>query len=130
MRHVLTVFDLTAEEIQHLFAETAHLKAAHQRRIYTPMLMGRVLALVFEKPSLRTRVSFEAGVAQLGGSSLFQAGNEVGLGVVPATELGRRFRDLLGAVNRVFAARADSTLFVFAGQPVRLEAIWVEEILG
>jgi adenosylcobinamide kinase/adenosylcobinamide-phosphate guanylyltransferase len=56
--------------------------------------------------------------------------NEVGLGVVPATELGRQFRDLLGAVNRVFAARADSTLFVFAGHPVRLEAIRVEEILA
>jgi ornithine carbamoyltransferase len=80
MRHVLSIFDLTADEIQHLFTEAAHLKAAHQRRIPTPMLMGRVLALVFEKPSLRTRVSFQAGIAQLGGTSLFLAGSEVGLG--------------------------------------------------
>lgn len=56
--------------------------------------------------------------------------NEVGLGVVPATKLGRQFRDLLGAVNRDFAARAGSTLFVVAGQPLRLEPVPAEEILG
>ncbi len=80
MRHVLSVFDLSPEEIHKLFVEAAHLKAAHQRRIPTPVLAGRVLALVFEKPSLRTRVSFQAGIAQLGASSLFLNGNDVGLG--------------------------------------------------
>ncbi len=45
-----------------------------------PPLRGRVVGLVFEKPSLRTRVSFEAAMAQLGGTSLFLPGNEVGLG--------------------------------------------------
>jgi ornithine carbamoyltransferase len=80
MRHVLKLLDLTTDEIQHLFTEATHLKAAHRRRIYTPLLMGRVLALVFEKPSLRTRVSFQTAIAQLGGTSLFLAGNEVGLG--------------------------------------------------
>lgn len=80
MRHLLTLLDLTSEEMDSLFVEAAHLKAAHQRRIPTPMLAGRVLALVFEKPSLRTRVSFQAGIAQLGASSLFLSGAEVGLG--------------------------------------------------
>jgi ornithine carbamoyltransferase len=80
MRHVLSLFDLSAEEIQKLFVEAAYLKATHQRRIPTPVLPGRVLALVFEKPSLRTRVSFQAGIAQLGASSLFLSGNDVGLG--------------------------------------------------
>ena len=42
---------------------------------------GKLIGLVFEKPSLRTRVSFEAAIAQLGGSSLFLPGNEVGLGL-------------------------------------------------
>jgi adenosylcobinamide kinase / adenosylcobinamide-phosphate guanylyltransferase len=55
--------------------------------------------------------------------------NEVGLGVVPATALGRRFRDLLGAVNRVLVARADRTLFVVAGHAVRLEPVALAEIL-
>jgi adenosylcobinamide kinase/adenosylcobinamide-phosphate guanylyltransferase len=75
--------------------------------------MGRQLAtLVCERPAPAILIS-----------------NEVGLGVVPATEVGRRFRDLLGAVNRVFAARAASTIFLVAGQAVRLEPVSVEEIL-
>jgi adenosylcobinamide kinase/adenosylcobinamide-phosphate guanylyltransferase len=46
--------------------------------------------------------------------------NEVGLGVVPATPLGRRYRDLLGRVNALWAAAADETAFVVAGRPLRL----------
>jgi ornithine carbamoyltransferase len=80
MRHVLSMFDLSPEEIQKLFVEAAYLKAAHQRHIPTPILPGRVLALVFEKPSLRTRVSFQAGISQLGASSFFLSGSDVGLG--------------------------------------------------
>jgi ornithine carbamoyltransferase len=80
MRHFLDLLDLTPDEIQRLFEETARLKAAHERRQPTPSLMGRVLGMVFEKPSLRTRVSFQAAMAQLGGTSLFLSGKEVGLG--------------------------------------------------
>jgi adenosylcobinamide kinase / adenosylcobinamide-phosphate guanylyltransferase len=47
--------------------------------------------------------------------------NEVGLGVVPATPLGRRYRDVLGRVNADFAETADETLFVVAGRALRLE---------
>jgi ornithine carbamoyltransferase len=80
MRHLLHLFDLTAEELTHLLAEAARLKAARARRIPTATLAGKIVGLVFEKPSMRTRVSFEAGVAQLGGTALFMPGNEVGLG--------------------------------------------------
>jgi ornithine carbamoyltransferase len=80
MRHLLDLFDLTADELKHLLAEAARLKAARARRIPTATLAGKVVGLVFEKPSMRTRVSFEAGVAQLGGTALFMPGNEVGLG--------------------------------------------------
>jgi adenosyl cobinamide kinase/adenosyl cobinamide phosphate guanylyltransferase len=55
--------------------------------------------------------------------------NEVGLGIVPATPLGRHFRDLLGTVNRIFTERADEVLFVVAGRALRLAPISVEEIL-
>jgi ornithine carbamoyltransferase len=79
-RHLLTLLDLTRDEILALFAEAARLKAARQTRQPTPLLAGRVLALVFDKPSLRTRVSFQAAMAQLGGASLFLSGKEVGLG--------------------------------------------------
>ncbi len=80
MRHFIDLIDLTSDEIRYLFEETARLKAAHARREVTPTLLGRVLGMVFEKPSLRTRVSFQAAMAQLGGTSLFLGGKEVGLG--------------------------------------------------
>src|SRR5262245_43365699 len=80
MRHFIDLLDLTTDELQHLFEETARLKAAHARREPITSLLGRVLGLVFEKPSLRTRVSFQAAMAQLGGTSLFLGGKEVGLG--------------------------------------------------
>ncbi|HEY1188198.1 MAG TPA: ornithine carbamoyltransferase [Gemmata sp.] len=80
MKHFLNLIDLTGDELQHLLSEAARLKDAHARRIPSHALTGRVVGLVFEKPSLRTRVSFESGVAQLGGTGLYLPGNEVGLG--------------------------------------------------
>jgi ornithine carbamoyltransferase len=81
MRHFLDIPDLSADEITHVLNEAARLKAARRvRRADEAPLRGRVVGLVFEKPSLRTRVSFEAAVAQLGGTSLFLPGSEVGLG--------------------------------------------------
>jgi ornithine carbamoyltransferase len=80
MRHFLDLFDLTSDEIRFLLKKTAQLKAAHERGRRKPALLGRVLGLVFEKPSLRTRVSFQTAIAQLGGASVFMTGNEAGLG--------------------------------------------------
>jgi ornithine carbamoyltransferase len=80
MKHLLNLIDLTTDELSGLLAEAARLKDAHARRVPGRSLAGRVVGLVFEKPSLRTRVSFESGVAQLGGTALYLPGNEVGLG--------------------------------------------------
>ena len=80
MKHFLNLIDLTRDELTGLLAESVRLKAAHARGIPTRSLVGKVVGLVFEKPSLRTRVSFESGVAQLGGTALYLPGNEVGLG--------------------------------------------------
>jgi ornithine carbamoyltransferase len=77
MRHLVTVTDLTAAEIDRIFAIAADLKAKYNEGLREPLLPGRVMALLFEKPSLRTRVSFEAGMAHLGGHSLF-LGDDVG----------------------------------------------------
>ncbi len=79
MRHVLTLFELTAAEIQRVFEITEELKTQWKQGQRKPLLAGRVMGLLFEKPSLRTRVSFEAGMGQLGGSSLF-LGEDVGWG--------------------------------------------------
>jgi ornithine carbamoyltransferase len=80
MRHFVDLLDLSADELHHLLQESTRLKEAHARHQPTPVLAGRVLGLMFEKPSLRTRVSFQAAIAQLGGASVFMNGNEVGLG--------------------------------------------------
>src|SRR4051794_18231373 len=80
MRHFLDLLDVSREEIYDLFVRAARLKAARQRGRQAPLLLGRVLGLIFEKPSMRTRVSFETAMAQLGGASVFLSGKEVGLG--------------------------------------------------
>jgi ornithine carbamoyltransferase len=79
MRHFLDLLDLAPEELQSLIVEAGRLKAC-QAAERTPTLLGRVLGLVFDKPSLRTRVSFQAAMAQVGGSSVFLSGSEAGLG--------------------------------------------------
>jgi ornithine carbamoyltransferase len=81
MRHFLNIYGQTPDTILHLLSEAARLKAVHERGDPVATLRHKIVALIFEKPSLRTRVSFEAGVAQLGGTSLFLPGGEVGLGV-------------------------------------------------
>jgi ornithine carbamoyltransferase len=79
MRSLLTVADLKTAEIDTIFAITEDLKSKFTRGLREALLPGRVMALLFEKPSLRTRVSFEAGMINLGGSSLF-LGDDVGFG--------------------------------------------------
>lgn len=78
-RHLLTVDDLSAGEIERIFAISEDLKAKYQQGIREPLLPQRVMALIFEKPSLRTRVSFETAMAHLGGSSIF-LGEDAGFG--------------------------------------------------
>ncbi len=79
MRHVLTLFDLTVDDIQAIFATATTLKKALAKGIREPRFAGYVQALLFEKPSLRTRVSFETAFAQLGGTTLY-LGADVGWG--------------------------------------------------
>ncbi len=79
MQHLLSLFDLSESDLKQILATASHLKSGLARGERPPVLERRVLALLFEKPSLRTRVSFETGIAQLGGSSLF-LGEDVGWG--------------------------------------------------
>jgi ornithine carbamoyltransferase len=79
MRHLISVTDLSAGEIERIFAITEDLKTKYVQGLREPLLPGRVMALLFEKPSMRTRVSFEAGMINLGGQSLL-LGNDTGFG--------------------------------------------------
>src|SRR5256885_499169 len=79
MRHLLTLLELSPAEFRRIFELTKELKDKLQEGIRESVLPGRVQALLFEKPSLRTRVSFEAAMAHLGGTTLF-LGSDVGWG--------------------------------------------------
>jgi ornithine carbamoyltransferase len=72
--------DVSAAELKRLLAEAAQLKADLKRGHRPPLLAGRVLGMVFEKPSLRTRASFEAAMAQLGGTSIFLSATDGAMG--------------------------------------------------
>jgi ornithine carbamoyltransferase len=79
-RHFLTLLDFSPEELRGLIARAAELKAIHRAGMLHEPLKGRVLAMVFEKSSTRTRVSFEAGMAQLGGYAIFLSPRDTHLG--------------------------------------------------
>jgi len=80
-RDLLSVADLTADEVRRVYATASTLKTEFRaaRRHARPPLAGRTIAMLFQKPSLRTRVSFEAGMVQLGGHAVYLT-NDVVLG--------------------------------------------------
>jgi ornithine carbamoyltransferase len=76
----LTLMDISTEDIHYLLTIAEELKQKQLvGQLYTP-LVGKTLAMIFEKPSTRTRVSFEVGMTQLGGSALYLNSNDLQLG--------------------------------------------------
>jgi ornithine carbamoyltransferase len=104
MQNLVSLFDWSPDDIHRVFAVSRDLKAKLAAGIREPLLTGRVLALLFEKPSLRTRVSFETAMANLGGSSLF-LGEDVGWGT---RESVADFARVLGQYVDVIVCRAKS----------------------
>jgi ornithine carbamoyltransferase len=80
-RHLIDLFDLSTDAARELIGHAIELKRDDQRGHRPAYLAGRTLGMIFEKPSLRTRVSFEAAIAQLGGSAIFMNGKDVGMGI-------------------------------------------------
>lgn len=80
VRHFLTLQDLTPAELKQIMQRGTELKAMHKAgEIFEP-LKNQTLAMIFEKSSTRTRISFEAGMTQLGGHALFLSSNDTQLG--------------------------------------------------
>jgi ornithine carbamoyltransferase len=86
LRHYLSTCDMTAEETLGVIELAREMKAAHQRREDRPRLAGLTLAMIFQKPSLRTRVSFETGMTQLGGHAIYLGPDDIRLGQRETTE--------------------------------------------
>lgn len=104
MRHLITLNDITPAELERVFSIAEDLKSKYRHGLREPILPGRVMALLFEKQSLRTRVSFEAGMAHLGGNALY-LGEDVGFG---KRESMSDFGRVLGELADVVVMRSKS----------------------
>ncbi|RMH80239.1 MAG: ornithine carbamoyltransferase [Calditrichaeota bacterium] len=116
----LAITDLTREEILEIFDLTRTLKEKTRRREEHHLLKGYTLAMVFAKPSARTRVSFETGIYQLGGMALYLAPQDIGIGTREAVkDIARvlsRYNDLIMA--RLFDHAHIEELAEYATVPV------------
>jgi ornithine carbamoyltransferase len=119
-RHLLTILDLSRAEIEHLLTRARELKTLHHRGLNPTPLTGKTLAMIFDKPSTRTRVSFEAGIAQLGGASIYLAPGQTQMSrnepVADTARVLSRYVD--GVVVRTFAQETVEELARHATIPV------------
>jgi len=120
MKHFVSCGDLTRDGALGLFRVAAELKQGLKSGRRPMPLLGRTFALIFEKPSLRTRVTFEVGLNQLGGSGVYLSGPEIGLGTREAVpDVARNLsRWVDGIVARVFSHRTIEGLAGNASVPV------------
>jgi len=102
-RHLLRIADWTAGELELVLDFADELKELQRRREPHRLLEGRVIGLLFDKPSTRTRVSFEVGMAQLGGTALFLAADQLQLA------RGESLRDTATVLSRYLDALAVRT---------------------
>ena len=119
-RHLVTLDDVTPRDVQELFDLAASLKAKQQQGIPHVPLQGKTLAMIFEKPSLRTRVTFEAGMTQLGGHAIYLAPADIRLGqretVQDAARNLERWVDAI--VARTFSHQMVERLALYSRVPV------------
>ena len=120
MKHFLSLADVSPEEMWHLLDLAIELKEEWQQGGNRPLLKGKTLGMIFQKPSLRTRVSFDMAMLHLGGHALYLSPNEIQLGVresIPdVARVLSRYVDAIMA--RVFAHSDVVTLAEYSRVPV------------
>jgi len=120
MRHFLSIADVTHEEFMELLELARDLKAEWKTGGNKPRLAGKALGMIFQKPSLRTRVSFEMAMLHLGGYALYLSPDEIQLGkresVADVARVLSRY--VQGIMARVFAHRDIEQLAVYSRVPV------------
>ncbi len=118
-RRFLSVLDLSGREI-HAVLDTAKRMKVHGYASYSAAMKGKTLAMVFQKPSLRTRVSFETGMTKLGGHAIYLSPSDISLGQRETTEdiaiVLSRYVDIIMA--RVFGHHVVEELARYATVPV------------
>lgn len=120
-RDLLSIRDLSVAEVWKIFKVAAELKSRTlQQQVDNPILPGKTLAMIFEKPSLRTRVTFEAGMVQLGGHAIYIQPSDIGLGTRESVpDAARNFERMVqGIMARVFSHQTVVDLAKYANIPV------------
>lgn len=120
LRHFLTLSDLSTNELRALIERGIEIKAGLQKgELYQPF-KGKVLAMIFEKSSTRTRVSFEAGMAQFGGHAIFMSPNDTQLGRgEPIEDTVRVLSEMVDAIMiRTFEQEKIENLAQYASVPI------------
>jgi ornithine carbamoyltransferase len=85
-KNLISINDLSQEEVAQILETAEIMKLRHYSNEEQPLLKGKVLGMIFQKPSLRTRVSFEAGMIQLGGAAIYLGPEDIKLGQREATK--------------------------------------------
>jgi ornithine carbamoyltransferase len=116
LRHFISLAQYSSDELNHVLEVAARLKAQLKSTGHNdPLLAGKTLAMIFEKPSLRTRVSFSVAMTQLGGTGLLLRDEEVGLGK----------REAVQDVARVLSGMCDGIMArTFSHENLKLLAKW------
>ena len=104
-KDLLSIEDLTKEEIELILNISDMIRTKHRNKELFVPLLGRALAMIFRKPSTRTRVSFEMGMFQLGGAALYMSPNELQLG--RGETIADTARVLSGYVNGIMIRTYD-----------------------
>jgi len=120
MKHLLSIADLSADEVWQVLNLARELKEEWRKGGNKPILKGKTLGMIFQKPSLRTRVSFEMAMIHLGGRALYLSPDEIKLGVRESVpDIARvlsRYVD--GIMARVFAHSDIQELAAYSRVPV------------
>src|SRR3989441_3538532 len=119
-RDFVSMDDLSPEEVRFVLDTAVDLKRRSKAGDRPPLLAGRVLAMIFEKPSLRTRVTFETGMWELGGHAIYLAPQDIQLGARESVpDVARNLeRWVQGIMARTFAHRTVQLLAEHARVPV------------
>lgn len=120
VRHFLSFMDCSPEELRQLIARGIELKALRNRGVLHEPLRNRVLGMIFEKASTRTRLSFEAGMIQLGGQAIFLSSRDTQLGRgEPVPDSARVMSSMLdGVMIRTYAHEMLTTFAAHSRVPV------------
>jgi ornithine carbamoyltransferase len=120
VRHFISLDELSEREFDDLLMVASYLKRRRQRGVPEHALRGKSLAMLFEKPSLRTRLSFELAMTELGGHAIYVRGEEVGIGTrEPLRDIARVLGRYVGGIMaRVFKHQTVVDLARLSGVPV------------